>query len=185
MNLNLSSPPKGFSVLSSHDSVLSISYRSSGMGSMARFLIIWLACWTFGCCILAYKSLFPLSDYDIITLIMVLLFNAIFWFFELFILVELLWHYRSLIIFTFYPDKLFINRKLFYILRQKVILKKDVLFVNQVKDGGKEEDDFPSWGLVVLTDTEVNLLSRQEYEKCSWLGTLVSEWADVDYKIYQ
>ena len=185
MNLNLTSLPKGFRVLHSPDGATTISYRTSGMIGLTIFLLFWLSAWTFFCCILAYKSIFTLSDFNTTTILMSFIFNVSFWSFEFFVLGYTLWYLRSVTTFNFYQDRLVIHRSLFNIHRQKVIFKKDVIFVNQVIDGGKGEDSFPSWGLIVLSGTVIKLLSRQKFEKCAWLGPLVAEWAEVDFNLIQ
>jgi hypothetical protein len=51
----------------------------------------------------------------------------------------------------------------------------------QVKDGGEDDDSFPSWGLKVEGEKEVTLIYRQPYDKSHWLGGVLAKWAQVDF----
>ena len=52
----------------------------------------------------------------------------------------------------------------------------------QVKDGGEGKDSFPSWGLNVQVEKPYILLSRQEYQKSHWLGTMLKKWSGKPFK---
>lgn len=64
---------------------------------------------------------------------------------------------------------------------RRVIPRQSIKAFVQVKDGGKGEDSFPSWGLKVLAAEEQTLIYRQPYEVSAWLGRYLARWAGVDY----
>ena len=56
-----------------------------------------------------------------------------------------------------------------------------ILRIIQFKDGGGEEDSFPSWGLRVVGHQKLILLSRQPIEKSDWLGGLLAQHFNVEF----
>ena len=162
----------------SRDGHMAIAYRTTGMGCLAVFLFVWLSGWTVGCVLFTYKALFGQAGIDYGGL----LFMIPFWCAEFLVLGYALWHFRSITMFTFYPDRLLIERTLLRYRRQRSIPKQEVDVVRQIKDGGEGEDSFPSWGLAIEGRTNIKLLSRQAIEKSAWLGPIVARWAEVEFE---
>jgi hypothetical protein len=85
-------------------------------------------------------------------------------------------------IFTFKPEELVAEKYFLWRRRQRVFLRQSIKAVKQVKDGGEGEDSFPSWGLSIIGDKAVGIISRQPMEKSDWLGPIVAEWAGVPFE---
>jgi hypothetical protein len=162
----------------SRDGHMAVAYRTTGMGCLAVFLFVWLCGWTIGCVFFTYKALFGESGIDYGGL----LFMVPFWCAEFLVFGYMLWHFRSITMFTFYPDRLVIERTLLHYRRQRSIPKEEIEIVRQIKDGGEGDDSFPSWGLAIEGRSNIKLLSRQEIEKSAWLGPIVARWAGVEYE---
>lgn len=154
---------------------MAITYRTAGMRSLAVFFFVWLIVWTIVCGFFTYKVLFGGLGADCIGLLF------IFWGGELAVLGIMLVHFRTLTAFTFYPDRLVLERTLLHSRRQLSIPKEEIEVVRQIKDGGEDDDSFPSWGLAVEGRSNIDLLSRQDIEKSAWLGPIVAHWAGVEY----
>ena len=91
---------------------MAITYRTAGMRSLAVFLFVWLIAWTIVCVLFTYEVLFGGLGADSIGLLF------IFWCGELAVLGIMLVHFRSLTVFTFYPDRLVLERTLLHSRRQ-------------------------------------------------------------------
>jgi hypothetical protein len=72
-------------------------------------------------------------------------------------------------------NKLIIRRSVWFWSSSRSIERDASLRFEQSKDGGGEEDSFPSWGLRAVGAKKLTLLSRQPLEKSDWLGQLLSE----------
>ena len=71
--------------------------------------------------------------------------------------------------------------------RRATIARDSIKRIVQEKDGGDGDDSFPSWGLKLEVEKEVEkirgtkLIQRQPYEKSRWLGGVLAKWAGVDF----
>jgi len=171
--------PDGFSLIHLGADELLIRHKRSGMGCMNAFLVCWLAGWTVVCVWLAHSYLHGGKMEDGSP--MPLWFVLIFWGVELVV--------AGLLAYVLY------GRKAFHIDWTALTMETDVLGLRwrkkvpkaqierfvQVKDGGEDDDSFPSWGLKVEYGKKLTLLFRQPYEKSHWLGTLLAQWAGVAF----
>ena len=85
--------------------------------------------------------------------------------------------------FRFDSASLTIETKVLGYRRIKVIPKDSIRKLVQIKDGGGENDSFPSWALKVEVgkDDPVTLIFRQPYDSSHWLGSVLARWADVEF----
>ena len=109
--------------------------------------------------------------------------DMLLWFVSVFLLAEIGVEYLlACLLFTrktfkFEPTRLTIKSETLGYKRHKVIPKESIKLVVQVKDGGSDEDSFPSWGLRVEAEGKTILLFRQPYDKAAWFGSVVAEWS--------
>lgn len=178
-DLTASPPPKGFLVTASRDGYPAVEYRTQGMIAIAWFFAVWLAIWTPGCILMTYQAFFGKNSPEYT----LMLFSLPFWAGEFGVIGYVLWLFCSVTTFTFYADRLRVERSLFNRYRRtREIPRREISVVRQVKDGGEGEDSFPSWGLAVEGEANFKLLSRQKIEKSAWLGPIVARWAGVEYE---
>jgi hypothetical protein len=110
------------------------------------------------------------------------MFLAPFWAIEFAAIGYVAWFFRSVTVFTFMPEALIAERWLLWFRRRRVFPRREIVAVKQVKDGGEGDDSFPSWGLAVIADKEVRILSRQPIDKSAWLGPVIATWAGVAFE---
>ena len=171
--------PEGFRLEEQYDGSVTIHYRRTGMGCMNLFLIFWLSFWTIGCVWLLYSYLNggEMDDGDPIPL----WFVAIFWFFEIgvaILLARLLFERRT---YRLSEDKLSMVTKVLCYKRSIIIPRNSIHRMVQVKDGGGDDDSFPSWGLELEAEKEFSLIYRQPHEISLWLGQVLAHWAQVEF----
>jgi hypothetical protein len=79
-------------------------------------------------------------------------------------------------------ENLIVRKKLFAFQREWQIPSEAIEYFEQVKNGGEGEDSFPSWGLNVRARRQIPLLARQPIEKSDWLGRILSEFYQVEFR---
>jgi hypothetical protein len=84
--------------------------------------------------------------------------------------------------YTFYPDRLVVERPLFRCVRRFDYPRAAIDVVRQVKDDSDEEDDPHTWGVAIKGQVNGKLLSRQPIDKSDWLGPVVARWAGVAFE---
>jgi len=170
-------PPKGFSFARDPDGSWTVQYKRRGMGCMVLFLIVWLSGWTAAVAVLLYAAITRPSALSIG-------FLALFLAAELLVaahLAPVLW---GRVVLRFTGDRLTVETVLFRRRTVRELSRQDVRAVRRIKDGGKGEDSFPSWGLVVDTEAggkPISILDRQSIDKSAWLGPLVALWSGKPY----
>lgn len=171
--------PPGFVLIPSGPDTFVIHYKRTGMGCLNLFVVAWLVGWTFFCVLLLHQFLNggTMENGDSIPLWFVL----IFWGVEIGVACLLAFLLFSKRIFRVDPFALAIETNVLGYRRYKEIPRDSIERFVQVKDGGEDDDSFPSWGLKVEGDEKVTLISRQPYEKSHWLGQFLAQWADVEF----
>ena len=172
--------PEGFALKQENKYRLIISYKRTGMGCMNFFLIIWLSIWTFICVILLLQffGLEVIAHGKPVPLCVVL----VHWGGELFVAFYLIYLLFCRKIFRLDDRKLIIETNILKYKQIKIIQKVSIRKFIQIKDGGEDEDSFPSWGVKAETDTEkITLIRRQPYKKSLWLGQILAKWANVPF----
>ncbi len=168
--------PRGFEVEVTDLGICSVRYRTSGMKGAGCFLACWLSIWTVGCVFGTYRVLI---DGWAHWLLIAWLIPG--WAAEIFVIGYALWFFWSVTTFKFGPDELVAERSLLRYRRERIFPRATLKEVVQVKDGGDGEDSFPSWGLVVVGEQSVKVLSRQRIEASTWLGPVIARWAGVSF----
>jgi hypothetical protein len=176
--MELSDAPRGFKIIETDDRSLEIHYRTQGMGCMAIFFAFWLTGWTAGCVFMTANVFYSPSGSDLI----LALFTVPFWVAEIFTIAFVAWLFGSVTQFKFGSDELRVERSLWWYRRSRIITRNEITAVRQVKDGGEDEDSFPSWALTVVGPSEVQVLWRQPIEKSNWLGPIIAQWAGVSFE---
>jgi hypothetical protein len=167
--------PKGFTIHSAPGPP-ALGYRTSGMGCSVIFFGLWLTLWTAGCVVLTKNILSRPTKFA-----EHLVFFA-FWFVEIAVLCFAIWYFFTRTTFIFHPDKLVVQRRLWFLAWSREFRKAAITSVQQVKDGGEDEDSFPSWGLRLEGANGGKLLWRQPIDRSAWFGPLVAQWAGVPYE---
>jgi hypothetical protein len=179
MDTPVDAPPRGFKVTTADDGGLLIQYRASGMGCAAVLFGVWLTGWSAACLLGTYSALFDLAGINYV----LLLFMVVpFWFVEVFTVVFVAWLYLSVTKFLFGQEELIVERQLLWYRRRRVFRASEIKAVRQIKDGKEGEDNWPSWGLLVVAGSNVKLLSRQPIDKSDWFGPVVAKWAGVSFE---
>jgi hypothetical protein len=175
--LTATPPPKGFLVTASRDAHPAITYRTAGLVGIAVFFAVWLTGWTAACVFATYALITGRGHFAINGGLV----TSGLWLSDLGVLAHVLWFFFSETTVTFYPDRLLVERRLARYCRRDETTRQSIRAVRQVQDGGRQ-DSFPTWGLLVDSDGETQLLSRQLAEKSAWLGPIVAHWAGVEYQ---
>ncbi len=170
-------PPRGFQITTSDRGDCVIRYRTTGMGCLGFFLLVWLTGWTVACVALTFGAIFNQGGLDYILFVLM----VPFWGAEILVLGFFIWYYGSTSTFAFERDQLMVERSLFRYQRRRFFPRSEISAIKQIKDGGEGEDSFPSWGLVIVTGSQVVVLSRQPMEKSDWLGAIIANWAQVSF----
>jgi len=189
-------PPDGYTYTIVGDECL-IEHKRTGMGCLNLFLGVWLSGWTVGCAALVhgYFNGGKMKGGDPISLWFVLAF-VIPWFLVGYVLLYSIFARKT---FRLTTDTMQIETRLLF-LRWSISLPRDTISeIKQIKDGGDDDDSFPSWGLRLraasLVDSplrrlaEINhfgrnnrmrtILSRLPYEHSQWMATILSEWSGI------
>jgi len=182
--------PKGFDVRRSSNGDLYIEYRTTGMGCMVIFLAVFVIFMGAGF-IFAWhlegsegmrKIFFELPWWAYFALFAGFSAYIYFTFF-------LLWSLFGKTLYWAAPNRLSMEKRLFLWSKQVVVDRKDMKTLIQVKEGGGDDDSFPSWGLDLVTDKKVflfsrkvKLLFRQRIEKSDWLGSLLAMTYDIPFE---
>ena len=171
--------PAGFVVGRDRFGDTVIHYRRTGMIAMNIFLTVWLTGWTFGCIFLLKQYLNGSLAND--GKPMPLWFVSVFWIAEIGVAgmwLNMLFGKKS---FHLSQSSLVRNTEIFGFRRSRTIARNSIKSFRQIKDGGEDEDSFPSWGLKIIADKKISLIGRQQYDKSHWLGKFLADWADVDF----
>lgn len=107
---------------------------------------------------------------------------APFWAAWVFILGALLYALFAHKSFHLDPNRLTVRTRLLGTGWSRTFLRGNITCLRQYKDGGEEEDSFPSWGLYIEGRPSAKLLSRQPYKISRWLGRTLAHWAGVEFK---
>lgn len=174
------SPPKGITFEHEGADTLVIRHQRTGMACMNLFGIVWLAIWTPVCVLMLWRYLDGGVDVrdEPIPLVIVLFF----WAAEIIvgcIVIEVLFNRKT---FCLDPDNLLIDSRTLRFRSLQMVPRDAVVRVVQSKDGGEGRDSFPSRGLDLETDKEVELIYRQPYEQSLWLGQVMARWAGVKFE---
>jgi hypothetical protein len=190
-------PESGFRMSGTERGGRLICYRTRGMRALGMFEGLFLATWTGVCVSLIWK--FLTGEYSILP------FAILFVIIEYFILEEFAWDRFAAHSFLFEADRFVFQRRLLWYADGWVFGHGVIEAVTQVKDGGEDEDSFPSWGLVVEAPSAeklqpervpaierwvrrhspssvVPILSREAIGKSDWLGPIVAHWAGVPFE---
>jgi hypothetical protein len=173
-------PPPGYKLETGDSGELLIEYRTTGMGCFGLFMFVWLSGWTIGCLVFTGAALCDPNGVDWALLLFMLPFWAVFFGMVAYVA----WFFWSVTRFTFGADELAVERTLMGILRRRTFPRQNVKSIKQVKDGG-EDDSFHCWGLVVIGEAGVFVLSQQPKDKSDWLGPLIAKWAGVAFVPYE
>ncbi len=171
------SMPKGFTLIASDYYDFVITYKRTGMVFMNLFIIFFLGVWSIPCLLFTWILLLnPISGFFV--------FFLVFWIPEIIVLLELIKFLFCHKTFYFETNQLIIKTNILGIQWKDTIKKKSIKGVYQVKDGGGEEDSFPSWGLKVVAHDDIILIYRQPYKKSYWLGQFIADWAGINFSYY-
>ena len=172
--------PKGFEILTESDpDCLTILHRRTGMRTMNIFLVGWVTAWTVFCIVFTceYISGIVSASSDRPPLLLV----GIFWVADFFVGYWMIYCLFAIRLYLLGPHELVLVTKVLYFRNERIIPLSSIRYFSQVKDGGEDEDSFPSWGLVLEAYQKITLLYRQDYEKSHWLGELLANWAGVKF----
>ena len=171
--------PPSFSLEPCGRDAFIIRHTRTGMGCMNVFLLAWLAVWTVGCVFLLREYLGGgvMENGDPIPLWFVL----VFWGAEIGVVGLLIYLFFCKKSFRIDQDNLIMETDVLGLKRRKSISKRSIRRLVQVKDGGEDEDSFPSWGLRVEGDKKTTLIFRQPHEESRWLGWVLAQWAGVEF----
>lgn len=185
--MDINNPPKGFTIKFASGGFVEIEYRRTGMKALNGFLILWLSFWTIGCVFLlhAYLNGGVMDDGKPIP----------FWFVGIFWAADLL--VASFLVYSLFCRKVFkmdyevlsMDVKVLGLHWRKSMRLNEVIEFQQVKDGGKGKDSFPSWGLRAIGEVDqdtktINLISRQAHSRSIWLGTVLADQLKVPFQQY-
>jgi len=173
----------GFNLLSQSDnSPFVITYKTTGMGCMVAFLLILSL--ILGGTFLGFAMSDPSVFYDFVFVAWWTPICAFCGFLAIVIFfLSAIWHLFGMTTFTMTNPELMVSRKLFFLKWGKSLKREQIDGFEQIKDGGEDEDSFPSWGLNVRGARRMSLLSRQPIDKSDWLGKLLAEYYNADYLV--
>jgi hypothetical protein len=169
-------PPRGFEMTITENGERLIRYRTSGVWDMAIFFCVFLAVWWSGIYSLTRHIFFDGGDYLALRVLVPMTLAG------LGVAAYVIWFFGSVTSFVFGANQLTVEQSLLSYSRRRVFNRREIEAVKQVKDGGEGEDSFATWGLVVITNTSAEVLSRQPIDKSDWLGPFIAQWADVSFE---
>lgn len=185
MHQNINQAPKGFRVVANGAGFLEIEYQRSGMKAMNGFLLVWLSIWTIGCVFLlrSYLNGGLMDDGSPIPW----WFVTIFWSAELLVAWILIYSLFCRKVFKVDYDTLSMDINVLGLRWGKRIGIREIIELQQVKDGGQGKDSFPSWGLRVVGEVDQDtktfkLISRQPHSRSIWLGDVLSDHLGVHFR---
>ena len=198
----------GCFIVRTEDGVHIIEHTRDEMGCMNSFISAWLTVWTFCCLFLIvdYLNGGEMEDGSPMPLSFVMFFVAA-WCLVAWILLYAKYARKT---FAIRNDVLEARTQVLALRWGMSIPRQSVIKVCQVKDGGENDDSFPSWGLnVECSEVEDNrlhrvmttslvpglrrgtatrtrsLLRRQPYEQSRWLGIVIAGWADTELELLE
>lgn len=189
-------PPDGYTYTIVGDECF-IEHERTGMGCLTFFLGTWLFGWSAGCAILlhGYFNGGKMKGGDPISIWLLLAF-VIPWFLVAF---QLLYSIFARKTFRLTNVAMHIETRLFFFRWNLCLLRDTISEIKQIKDGGDDDDSFPSWGLKLRSSSLVEspsqrfvlfnnfgrddrmrtILARLPYEHSKWLGMVLSKWSGV------
>jgi hypothetical protein len=168
-------PPRGFQISTSETGERSIRYRTSGMWHLMAFFGVFLAIWLQGFISIIRHIINNGVDYVALAVVPMALAGVG-------AASYASWFFCSVTSFAFGPSTLRVERSLLWYCRRQTFNKNEIEAIKQVKDGGEDEDSFPTWGLEIIANTSAVILSRQPIDKSNWLGPFIAQWADVRFE---
>ena len=173
-------PPDGFSCDVIGDECV-IEHQRRGMGCLNLFLSVWLSIWTVACCALVfhYFNGGKMEDGSPMAAWFVLLFLAA-WVFVAGFLAYCLYARKT---FRLLKDCLEIETQVLFFKWTAAIPRKSILAIEQVKDGGVDEDSFPSWGFRINWSFDENKVRTQGWITRVWQMGRVSKWKTILYRL--
>jgi hypothetical protein len=189
--------PKGFRLYRPQPNSFKVTYRSEGMGCMVTFLGVFLGAFPTVALVIFLSWFFSTSSQEKATVFQEFLANVFedqLWallalvailggMFSYFVfLLIFLWKVFGIMIFEIEPHVMLVTKRLFG--RQIIhrVLRAEMVELEQVKDGGEEEDSFPSWGLKLHASKTLNLLGRERLSKSDWLGQFLADYYGLNFK---
>ncbi len=150
-----------------------ISFNQTGMRLMNGFLSFWLATWTL-CGVLGMSGM--IKGFEGSNRIPV----AVFWVIgEAIASFMLLWILFGKSEIELSDATLTFRKEIFAYRKRVVIDKARIRRIYQIKDGGEDDDSFPSWGLKIDEAETHYIMKRQKYVKSDWLGKTLAKWAGI------
>ncbi len=180
--------PKGFRVTREPTGSIWIDYHSGSVRGPAIFFVIWVVFTSLACVgsvydlYSGYDSLASFASYLAKVPWLGWLAVAVAAMFMIVLpAVVLAWFLFGQSRHGLSDEGLWVQKRLFFWQSNRFIPLQAMRSVRQVKDGGQEEDSFPTWGLRIQAEGDTNLLWRQPIEKSDWLGEVLSECYDIPF----
>jgi hypothetical protein len=176
---NQEPPPEGFTVEPLGRDDFIIHHKRTGMGCMKVFIGGFLAFWTFFCVMMLrnFTNRCPTKQSDSADLLIA----AGFWIAEIVVACLAMYLFFAKKTFRVDYNRLVMQTDVVGFKWSRTIDKHAIKQIVQIKDGGEDEDSFPSWGLKAVAEKDVKLIFRQPYEKSLWLGRVLAQWAGVEF----
>jgi len=173
-------PPPGFQV-SVDDSECRITYKSKGMfvGSISLTMA---TLFTSGLFFGIPENLFGGEAEHIRSKVWFPVAITLFYLSVLYGFFSVSWKLFGVIEYNLSPEIFTLRRKLFFFSLSRSIVAGSIQRIDQVKDGGGEEDSFPSWGLNLYAQAKMKLLAREPIDKSDWLGAELANYYNVEYE---
>ena len=96
--------------------------------------------------------------------------------------ISALWKLLGVTRYDLSPQRLTLRRTILFFSRTQNISADKIQKISQFKDGGGEEDSFPSWGLNLHTERKIKLLARETIDKSDWLGSELASYYDIKFE---
>lgn len=207
---NVNSIPAGFRILA-ETPVLQIKFRSQANKCLIVFLLPFIAlflCYTWLLILMLYEILHLnlWQEYQKLPNLIGSYWLLLFGFLLLSVFSSFaLWHIFGITYFQASHNSLIIVKQLFTMRLRISIPSPAIQYFNQMKDGGEGMDSFLSWGLEIITNQRiyersislpswfpglsdremyrtVMLLDKQSIDKSDWLGRVLADFYDVNYR---
>lgn len=167
----LAAPPRGFEVVSATDDCVEISQRNTGMACLNVFLVVWIAGWTAGACGATWEYLTATRKEVTIYL------SLFMWVTDLLVAAFAGYVMFATRRYRLSSDSVELEIRCLGLTWKRSLEWSQIGVVRQVKDGGEQEDSFPSWGLRLESRKAMTLIYRQPYASSLWLGQLIALWS--------